>query len=206
MPTDLNQDTPQPTQDGFEKFWGLHEPLRLPTGRSGWEAFEPILIMDELRIRLHANDYAAVVGVPSKRDTLHRVARLIEQFPLDFKLAAESISPEGWRMLYYSSTYVLGCLSSHRFHADQELRHICEFDEFTEGLPAVWIGSAVEPRIIVQQTREVLEGLGSEPTKAAYSILAAAQRISLNKSEILRCEWWTPAWIQNLSAGLNANH
>jgi hypothetical protein len=30
---------------------------------------------------------------------------LIEEFPLDFKVAAESISPEGWRLLYYSSTY-----------------------------------------------------------------------------------------------------
>jgi hypothetical protein len=130
---------------------------------------------------------------------------LIEEFPLDFKVAAESISPASWRTLYYCGTYVLANLAAYNFHADNELRRICEIDEFTDGLPVVWIGSDADPRIIAQQTREILEGLGSEPAKAAYSILAAAQRISLSKSEILRCEWWSPAWIQNLAARLNAN-
>ena len=204
MPAKPNQHISQLTEEEFEKFWGLHEPLRLPTGKSGWEAFEPLLIMDELRVRIPANDYADVVGVSSKRDTLHKVALLIEKFPLDFNLAAESISPEGWRMLYYSGTYVLGCLAARNFHPNQELRHICDFDEFAEGLPALWIGSDVEPRIVAQQTRETLEGLGTEPSKAAYSVLSAAQRISLSKSEILGCTWWSPAWIQNLSFRLNA--
>lgn len=205
MPADISQNTTQPDPDGFEQSWGLDEPLRLPTGLAGWETFEPLHIMDEMRFHVLTNDYASVVGVPSKQETLHKVSMLIEAYPLDYKVAVESISPEGWRLLYYSGTYVLGCLASHCFHANQELRHICEFDAFTEGLPAVWIGSDVEPRIIAQQTLAALEGLGSEPSKAVYSILAVAQRISLSKSEILRCVWWSPAWIQNLAARLNAD-
>ena len=204
MPTDLNQNTPQFPQDDFDSMWGLHEPLRLPAGRAGWNNFEPLSVMDELQTRIRANDYAAVVGVPSKPEILNSVSLLIERFPGDFREAAESISPEGWRLLYYSSTYVLGCLAAYNFHARQELRHICEFDGVTDGLPAAWIGSDVEPRVIAQQTREVLDGLGSEPSTAAYAILAAAQRIGLSKSEILRCEWWSPGWIQNLSARLDA--
>lgn len=205
MPADLSQNTTQPDLDEFEQSWGLDEPLRLPTGLAGWETFEPLHIIDEMRFWVSTNNYASVVGVPSKQETLHKVSMLIGEFPSDYKVAVESISPEGWRLLYYSGTYVLGCLASHCFHADQELRHICEFDAFTEGLPAVWIGSEVEPHIIAQQTLEALERLGSEPSKAAYSILAAAQRISLSKSEILRCVWWSPAWIQNLAARLNAD-
>ena len=204
MPTELNQHVPQSTEEESFKSWGLHEPLRLPTGRTGWEGFEPLLIMDELQIRSHPNNYASIVGVPSKQEIIHKVAMLIDEFPLDFKVATESISPAGWRTLYYSGTYVLGCLAAYNFHANQELRHICEFDEFTEGLPAIWIGSDVEPRIVAQQTREVLEALGAEPSKAAYSVLAAVQRISLSRSEILVCNWWSPAWIQNLSARLSA--
>lgn len=205
MLTNLKQDGPQPTSEDFEKSWGLHESLRLPTGNAGWEAFEPLLVLDELCIRSHANNYASTVGVPSKRETLHKVAALIEAFPLDFKVAEESISPEGWRTLYYSGTYILGCLAAYNFHADQELRRICELDGFTEGLPAVWIGSNVEPRLVAQQTLEILKGLGSGPAKAAYSILAAVQRVSLSRSEIRRCEWWSASWLQHLSARLNAN-
>lgn len=205
MPTNLNQKSPELTHEEFEQFWGLHEPLRLPIGQAGWEAFEPSSIMDELRVRSHANNYASIVGITSKEETLRRVARLIAEFPLDFKAAEDSISPEGWRTLYYSGSYVLGNLAAYNFHADQELRHICEFDEFTEGLPAIWIGSDVEPRVIAHRTREILDGLGSEPSKAVYCVLAAAQRISLSRSEALGCKWWTAAWVQNLSAKLSAS-
>lgn len=205
MPTKLNQHIPQSPEEEFLKSWGLHEPLRLPTGMAGWDAFEPHTVMDELQILSPASNYSTVVGVPSKQETLRRVATLIEKFPFDFKVAAESISPEGWRMLYYSGTYVLGCLAAFNFHANQELRHICEFDEFTEGLPAVWIGSDVEPRVVAQHTRKILEGLGTEPSKAAFSVLAAAQRISLSRSEILACNWWSPGWVQNLSSRLDVS-
>jgi hypothetical protein len=204
MPPELSQNTTHPDLDEFEKFWGLHEPLRLPSGRTGWETFEPLPILDEMRFRVPTNNYASVVGVPSKQETLRKVAMLIDEFPLDFKVAAESISPAGWRTLYYSACYNLSRIGSYNFHAHQELRHICEFDEFTEGLPAVWIGSDVEPRIVAQQTREVLETLGQEPSKAVYCVLAAAQRVSLSRPEIRWCEWWSAAWIQNLSARLNA--
>ena len=205
MPSNHNHTTTQLSQQEFEELWGLNEPLRLPTGHAGWEAFQPQSIMGELSIRSHANDYALIVGVPSKGETLRRLANLINAFPLDFKVAAESITPEGWRTLYYSGSYVLGNIAAFHFHVDQELRHICGFDEFTEGLPAAWVGSHVEPRLISRQTQGILQEIGSEPSKAAYCILAAAQRISLSRSEILRCEWWSPKWIQNPAARLNAD-
>lgn len=204
MSTNLDPNRPLHTQEEWEASWGINEPLRLPTGNYGWDAFNPRSVMEEISIRAYANNYASIVGVPSKHETLHRVAALINEFPLDFKTAADSISREGWRTLYYSGTYVLGCLAAYNFHANQELRHICDIDEFTDGLPTVWIGGAVEPRVVAQQTQGILQEIGSEPSKAAYSILAAAQRISLSRSEILRCEWWSPSWIQNLSARLNA--
>ena len=202
MKPDTLIDTPLTTP---EEFWGLNAPLRLPTDKIGWETYDPHALMTELELNVHSNDYATTVGIPSKKQTLRKVALLIEAFPADFTAVAERISPEGWRLLYYSGTYVLECLSSFRFHADQELRHICEFREFTDGLPAAWIGTTVDPRTIADEVSGILATFHSGEAKAAYCVLAAAQRISLLNAEVLCCRWWDPVWIHNLAGRLNAD-
>ena len=192
-----------PNQSTFEALWGLDEPLRLPVSHTGWEAL-PSQIRSIGEFPEIPRPFAAVIPSRDPSRTVGMVASLIEAAPEDFIAVSAAISPEGWRQLYYRGTYVLDCLTSPRFHADQALRSICEQRDAFEDPPDEWLGTSSRPEDVAADTAYALRQVGRELSMAAWAILSAAQAFPLSKAEILHCKWWDPDWVQSLSRYLNS--
>jgi hypothetical protein len=143
--------------------WGLDEPLRFPVTASSWSPQLTIPNVDLLDIQPSGAHFASVIKPRKPRETYATLAKLIDAFPEDFELAAAAITPAGWRQLYYRGTYVLECLSSPRFHPDQELRRICELPEHFDDAPPEWLG-----------TTDLLQDLASDTCYSIRQIGAGA--------------------------------
>jgi hypothetical protein len=180
----------------------LDEPLRFPVGTEGWEGFDPFILQEQPRLRIPTHDYAKILKPRSKADDLDLVAKLIEKFPADYS-ATQILKPEAWRLLHYRHSYVLDCLTAFRFHATDELRRICDTTHAWDDPPLEWIGTMRPLHEVAEEAEYAVRCLRSDAAKAAWTILAVAQLIPLSKTEVLRCEWWNPRWIQSLAACLD---
>lgn len=178
------------------------EALRFPPGLNGWEDIQPRLLLREPTRRIARPDYASTIGTQSVADTVQTVSHLMQRFPEDFASASMHISPEGWRLLFYRSCYPLECLTAFRFHAESELRGICE--DYAGDPSADWLGTDRSTQDIADETCYALREAGAGSAMATWTVLAAAQRLDLSKAEVLNCHWWNPDWIRALARRLEA--
>lgn len=183
--------------------WGLDEPLRFPVTASSWSPQLTIPNVDLLDIQPSGAHFASVIKPRKPRETYATLAKLIDAFPEDFELAAAAITPAGWRQLYYRGTYVLECLSSPRFHPDQELRRICELPEHFDDAPPEWLGTTDLLQDLASDTCYSIRQIGAGAARAVWAVLSAAQAIPLSKSEVLHVHFWDPDWIRRMSGYLN---
>lgn len=191
---------PNPVPPSFAALIGNHEPLRVPLSFEAWTAFEPERLESEsLQPSADADAYSVIIGRPSIHDTLTVAAKLMHRFPASFAQAAAGLSPEAWRWLYYRGNFILGSLSCPRFHADQELRRLCDAADPFEEPPAEWTGVSYSHERLHEETSLSLRYLGSGPAMAAWCVLSVAQRLGLNKREVRECSWWDPRYINHLA-------
>lgn len=183
--------------------WGLDEPLRFPDSTTGWELLPPPGPMHLTERNEGRNKYSLVISPRTAQETLQAVSLLIDAFQPEFDVASAAIQADGWRQLYHRGTYVLECLTAPRFHADQELRRICEQHELFDDPPAVWLGTTYQLPDLAINTCYALRQAGPDVARAAWAILSAAQSIPLTKAEILNCRWFAPQYIKELAKHFN---
>lgn len=183
--------------------WGLDEPLRFPVASNGWEQLSHDASSLSLKFYAGRDKYALAVSSRTSQLTLQKVRRLIDAFPEDFEAVFTAVEPEGWRQLYHRGTYVLECLTATRFHAEQELRRICEYHELHDDPPAEWLGATGRLEDLAAETAYALRKISAHEARAAWAILSAAQSVPLTKAEVLNCRWWSPGWLKALAASLS---
>lgn len=163
--------------------------------------------MGDSRQYLRHHDYIGILGTQPRQEVLNKVCLLIDQFPDAFMKASTDLSPEGWRLLFYAGSYSLENLATPRFAADISLRKSCVLTEFDVFIDKGLIGSDEDdPEVVAEKTDLSLRYLGSNPCKAVFATLAAAQSMAFSPEELLECQWWKPGWIKDKSARLKARN
>jgi hypothetical protein len=190
-------------QPGFFDFM-LNEPLRFPTEEFGWRNFNTTALVCEPELNRPAHDYAKIVGRKPPAITASQTVKLMDLYPRDFDEADEEITPEAWRFLFYAGTYSQEMLAHFRFHPGSELIRLSLPTGEGIDIPREFIGTEETPITVATQIHGLLQEKGPEVAKAIWTVLALAQRLNLTKSEVLRCQWWSPLWIRALNDRLNS--
>jgi hypothetical protein len=178
--------------------WGLDEPLRFPVSADGWSnTRSPVVVRSMIKIGT-CNDVLAFAAARSQL-ALQLIDVLVHEKEHDFCRAAHSLAPEAWRLLFYRGVYTIDALNLAAFSAETVLRNQCRpADEF-EDPPSLWLGEEVSVDSLAAEAELSLRKLGASGCAAACTVLALAQQVGLSRSEVLRCEWWNPKWVSQLT-------
>lgn len=178
--------------------WGLEDLLRFPSRTEGWnEPRDPIVIRSSLKFGASSDGFAFASA--RSQLALQLTDVLVREKEHDFRAAACNLPPDSWRLLFYRAIYTIDALSSVGFSADAFLRKQCHpADEF-EDPPSCWLGEDVLVESLVADTEVRLRELGPDGCAAVFTVLALVQLVGLSRAEILRCEWWNPMWVSQLT-------
>ncbi len=198
--------TTSPLDDDPTSFFDsmLNELPRFPYGNFGWEQVDVSAVDREPNLLRHTHDYAEIVGEKTPALYAFQTVRLMDFYPEDFTTLAAEIAPEAWRLLFYAGVYSQEMLSHFRFHPYQELIRLCDPSGPSTDVPAEFIGTTETANAVAAQIQYLIREKGTDFAKATWSVLSLAQRLSLTKSEVLKCQWWSPLWIRALNSRLNS--
>jgi hypothetical protein len=184
------------------KFWGLDEKSRFPITPEDWDAFIQFPVRQRTKnIGLH--DYDLIVNRKARRPATWAIARLFGAFRDDFNTASHAFDPVQWRLLHYMDQFPLANLANPCFDAAEALQNICSQETWKMEVPSEWTGSIVPSIVLLQDIPIQISQLDADVAKAAWTILAFARNLGLEKNDILQVPFWEIWWIERCLAALS---
>ena len=185
--------------------WGLEEPSRFPLKPAGWELVDSVITITCPHRFDGSQPYAFQAFPDTDSRIITGVRQLLDSRAEDFNVAASSIKPEAWRLLFYRGFFTAEALTAFRFHAELALRHLCVECDDGGDPPRAWLGTDLSIAEIANQLEPTLREMGENQAAAAWLILCLAQRANLTKAEVLQCTWWDPIWITAFTKNVRFN-
>jgi hypothetical protein len=207
MSSTASNNLPEDGDSSFDpiKFWGLDEKSRFPITPNDWDAFTQFPFRPPAKnVGLH--DYDRLVNRKARRPLTGNFAKLFAAFRGDFETASQAFAPAQWRLLFYLNQYPLANLTNSSFDAAEALQNICGQENWKMEVPSEWTGSIVPSIVLLQDLPIEIGQLDADVAKAAWTILAFARYLGLEKNEVLQVPFWEIWWIERCLAAVSDRH
>lgn len=179
--------------------WDLNDAPRFPTTVEEWDRVVQLPTRPPLKI-VGGHAYDLAVNRKARRPVTSTMRRVIRDFRTDFEVAAAFYQPSQWKLLYYLGDYPLPALADPSFDAVRVFHFIYELKTSVVTVPSEWIGSPESSADMLWDLQAFRYEIGSDIAKAAWSILAFAQSLGLERTEVLHVPWWQVWWIERCLA------
>ena len=135
-------------------------------------------------------DYDLLVNPNARRSPLRTAHRIFKKHREDFQKAATALSPTEWKFLR-----LIGAGKFHLFalaHPDPLRALLADLTfEMRDTIPTDWLDGR-EAVDVLGSTRQSVDPLTANETKAVWTVLCVAQLRELPIQKIVEGNWWKP--------------